>query len=101
MYINLSLAKKHMNIDEDFTDDDEYILHLIQASEDAVQYHIDCPLSYYECCDGELESGLKHSILLLIGHYYNSREAVSFGNGVEVPLSYQYLLNKYIKYNSI
>lgn len=99
MYITLDMAKKHLNIDEYFTDDDEYIVHLILAAEDAISAHIDAPLSVYETVCGELEEGLKHGILLLVAHFYNSREAVSFGQGTEVPLSFQYLINKYIKYD--
>ena len=40
MYIQLDLAKKHLNIEEDFTEDDEYILSLIEVAESAVRVHI-------------------------------------------------------------
>lgn len=36
MYVTLETAKKHLNLDNSFTDDDSYISLLINASEDAV-----------------------------------------------------------------
>ncbi len=36
MYVTLDEAKKHLNIDADFTDDDAYITSLIEVSEDSV-----------------------------------------------------------------
>ena len=40
MYIELDYAKKHLNIEPDFTEDDEYILGLIDAAEQAVRVHV-------------------------------------------------------------
>lgn len=36
MFVTLQIAKKHLNIDDSFKDDDNYILSLIKVSEDAV-----------------------------------------------------------------
>lgn len=36
MYITLSEAKKHLQIDSSFTDDDAYITALIEVAEDSV-----------------------------------------------------------------
>ena len=36
MYVTLKLAKKHLNIDDSFTEDDNYITSLIKVAEDAV-----------------------------------------------------------------
>ena len=44
MYVTLESAKKHLNLDDSFNDDDSYISLLIQAAEDAVSKHIDLPL---------------------------------------------------------
>ena len=41
---DLETAKKHLNLDDSFNDDDSYITLLIQAAEDAVSKHIDKPL---------------------------------------------------------
>lgn len=44
MYITLQEAKKHLQIDADFTDDDNYIITLIQVAEDSVAQHLDIAL---------------------------------------------------------
>jgi hypothetical protein len=41
-----------------------------------------------------LPRGLKHAMLILIGHFYQNREPVSIGVSVnEIPMTYQYLIN--------
>ena len=40
MYVTLDEAKKHLNVDADFTDDDAYITSLIEVSEDSVFWKI-------------------------------------------------------------
>lgn len=92
MYITLGQAKKHLNIDKSFTDDDEYILSLIQAAEDAVEKNTDIALSE-QVKDGKLPSSLEHSILLLVGNLYNNREATTYSTVKEVPFAYKYLVN--------
>lgn len=92
MYITLQQAKKHLNIDDSFTDDDNYILQLIQVAEDAVEKNTDIALS--EMVDGgTLPPSIIHSILLLVGNLYNNREATSYSVPSEVPFAYKYLIN--------
>ena len=45
MYITINQAKKHLQIDESFKEDDEYILMLIKVAEDSVSQHLDIALS--------------------------------------------------------
>lgn len=92
MYVTLQQAKKHLNIDDSFTDDDNYILQLIQVAEDAVEKNTDIALS--EMVEGGiLPPSLTHSILLLVGNLYNNREATSYSVPSEVPFAYKYLIN--------
>lgn len=100
MYNNLTLEmiKKHLNFDEDYFGDDEYLMQLAEAATDAVSAHVNYPLINLIDEDGNLPANLLQAILLLIGHLYNNREAVSFTTGVEIPLAYQYLLAKYVDY---
>lgn len=44
MYITLNQIKKHLNIDENFDDDNVYLTELLEVAEDVVQEHIDCNL---------------------------------------------------------
>ena len=45
MYVTLSKAKKHLQIDEDYKDDDEYLIMLIQVAEDSVESNLNIPLA--------------------------------------------------------
>lgn len=96
MIVTLEEARKHLNLEEFFKEDDTYIIELIKVAEDAMEKRIGKPL--YKCINngGELESSIKHSILLLIGTYYNQREATSPNNISRVPYTFDFLadLNK-------
>lgn len=92
MYVTLNEAKKHLNIDETFTDDDLYIISLIEVAEDGIAKNCDIVLAD-QVEAGVLPASLKHCILLMVGNLYNSRESVSFSNLMEVPYSYKYLVN--------
>ena len=98
MYIDTVILKKHLNIDESFIDDDEYIKALCLAAEQAVENHIARPL--FEIVDerGRLPSSVRHAILLLVGHFYANRESVSFASASVIPLAYEYLLQPYKSY---
>ena len=94
MFLTLDKCKKHLNIDLDFTEDDNYIQHLIEVAETVVERHIGYKLAdKVEENDGQLPKGLEHAMLLMIGTFYISRESVTFGSGSELPLGYNYLLD--------
>lgn len=102
MYLQLYQIKKHLNIDEDFHLDDEYLVDLSVVAQQVIQKHIDNNLDEL-CVDngGELPSPLLHAMLLLIGNFYANRESVAFASSSEIPLSYEYLLSLYKNYNNI
>lgn len=98
MYIDTVILKKHLNIDDTWVEDDEYIKALCLAAENAVENHIARPLSEITDDHGKLPPAVKHAILLLVGHFYANRESVSFATASEIPLAYQYLLQSYKSY---
>lgn len=94
MYILLDTAKQHLNVDKDFHEDDGYILHLIQTAEAAIEKRIDRKLE--DCVDdktGYLPQTIIHSILLLIGSWYSSRETFTYTSVNEMPHSFEFLAN--------
>lgn len=100
MYILLDEAKQHLNIDKDFHADDNYILHLIQVAEDTISLRIDKKLS--ECVDpntGYLPKSIIQSILLLIGQFYQNREATTTTSVNEIPIGFEFLANLNKHYN--
>lgn len=97
MYTTLNEAKKHLNIDDSFTEDDNYILDLITVAEDAVSQHLDIALDDL-VVEGKLPSAIIHSILLLVGNLYANREPTAYTNVVKVPYTLEYLLGLYKHY---
>ena len=98
MYVTLNEAKKHLQIDEDFIEDDGYIIALIKVAEGAVEAHLGKP--FKDCLeDGELPAPIIHSILLMVGNLYASRESVVFTSANKVPYSLDYLLGLYKLYS--
>ena len=100
MYIQLDIAKKHLNIEDDFIEDDEYILNLIDVAESAVRVHINEDFaSIAEKNGGCLPSPILQAALLMIGNLYQNREAVGTKTQ-ELPFNYRYLIDLYRNYNN-
>jgi len=100
-YLNTNIIKKHLNIDDCFHEDDEYIRQLGDVAEQMVDEHINNNLtSIAEDNNGNLPMPLKHAMLLLIGNLYQNREGVAFANATEIPFSYKYLLFPYKDYKN-
>lgn len=107
-WVSLKEAKKHLQVEDDFTDDDEYIQNLICVSEQAVKKHLNLKCNEYainECigCPYEVfclypPSPVKHAVLLMIGNLYANREPIAFNTVAKLPLSYDYLLSLYKQY---
>ena len=99
MYIDLDLAKKHLNLESSFTEDDEYILGLIDVAEKAVAAHANENLDELaEAGGGCLPTPLIQAALLMIGNLYQNREVVG-AKTQRLPFNYQYLIDLYRNYN--
>ena len=95
--VKLELLKKHVRADE-FSDDDEYLAHLLEAAERMVVKSTNRTAEdLLEGEGGNLPSDLEHAVLLLAGHWYNQREAVASVQMTEVPYTLQALIKPYRK----
>jgi hypothetical protein len=100
MYIPLDLAKKHLNLESSYTEDDEYILMLIDAAEQAVRVHVNEDLeSIAEKNGGCIPTPLFQAMLLQLGNLYQNREIVGTKT-TALPFAYQYLIDLYRNYNN-
>lgn len=100
MYLTLQKVKKHLNINEEFIEDDKYLLDITDAAERIVERHLDNKLEVLAGQNGgELPSPILSAMLLMIGNLYENREAVSYSTAVEVPISYDYILSLYKNYS--
>ena len=98
IYITLEQIKAHLNIDPDFTDDDEYLMSLADVAIKAIENHIDHSIEQF-CHDGVLEAPLQHAALLLIATWYMQRESIVLSRSTHVPPHcLDYLLMPYIDY---
>ena len=100
MYITLSQAKAHLNIDYSYLDDDNYINDLIGLAESVVELHINRKLDdIVTLNNGVLPAPLSRAMLLFIGEHYKNREIVSFATKTtSLPFNYEYLLDFYQQY---
>lgn len=98
MYLTVEDAKKHLNIDATFTDDDAYISDLIDVAEDAVRTHIDRPFTELETEPGKLPPAVLHAVRYLVGQLYANREPAAFASAMEIPYTYSYLISLYKRY---
>lgn len=91
----LSLLKAHVRAD-DFSEDDAYLQHLLDAAEQHVADSTNRSLvDLVELGGGELPYSITHAVLLIAGHWYNQREAVAGVAMAEVPYTLQALIKPY------
>lgn len=100
-YISLALAKKQCNIDTDFTDDDEFVLWLIEVALATIQVDLCCPLEAFEDEDGKIPAPICHAALLYVAELYANREVNAYTNVSTVPFGYSYLLDLYRCYADV
>lgn len=99
MTLDLQTVKQHLHINEDFTDEDEYLCNLISVAEAAIENHIQiCLAELAQIYGGDLPAPIIHAALLFIGTLYMNRESVSFAAPHIIPHAYEYLLQPYVKY---
>ena len=95
--VDIALLKQHVRAD-DFGGDDLYLDHLLSAAEEYVTTATARTLDELkELGGGELPPTLVQAVLLIAGHWYNQREAVSSTQMTEVPYTLQALVKPYRK----
>lgn len=95
--VDLALLKKHVRAD-DFSDDDKYLTHLLTAAEQHVCRATNRSTEeLLQMGDGIFPAELQQAVLLIAGHWYNQREAVSGVQMAEVPYTLQALIKPYRK----
>lgn len=97
--IPLELAKKHLNLDDDYTEDDEYILGLVAAAKGAVEKALNASLDRLaEENGGEVPMAIIQAILLMVGNWYQNRE-ITGSKVAALPYNFEYLINLYKHYD--
>lgn len=93
--VDIALLKAHVRAD-DFIDDDQYLQHLLDTAEQYVCTATNRTSEELMALGGgKLPNMLQQAILLIAGHWYNQREAVSGVQMAEVPYTLQALIKPY------
>ena len=99
-FLTLDLIKNQCRIELDFTEDDDYLKHLGEVSELAVENDLNRTLYVTEIPESD-PCGLlvnvrhKQAMLLMIGNLYENRESTISGTKItEVPLAYKHLIEQ-------
>lgn len=96
MLVSLELLKKHVYAD-DLSGDDEILSQYLSAAEAWVVKSTNRDESELTDADGHLYPQLVQAVLLLAGHWYNQREAVSGTAMSEAPYTIQALIKPFRK----
>lgn len=96
-YATLEMAKRHLNIEDVFTDDDHYIEALIDVAEEKVAAELCMDVDGMASINknGSLPSPLIHAILLTIGAYYTNREDITTVQTRPLEYGVKYLTQLY------
>lgn len=94
--VDIALLKQHVRAD-DFSEDDVYLAHLLEAAETYVCSATNRTSDELVQADGKLPATLQQAVLMIAGHWYNQREAVSGVQMAEVPYTLQALIKPYRK----
>ena len=101
-YVTLDLAKKHLNVEESYTEDDSYIEMLIEVAEGKVAKILCVTVEGLASIDGgeSIPVPLMHLILLYLGTSYANRESAIVANLRKAPHSAEEIINLYRNYSS-
>lgn len=98
--IDLQMLKKHLNIEEDFTEDDSYLEILSNAAVNVVEnYLVDNLELIAEDNGGELPSSLSLAIFIMVADWYAYRESVTNLSVNKLPQSLMFILNQFKCYD--
>lgn len=98
-YLRLEEVKNYIH---DWSDDEENTLILLcNAAEEIVAQHIRRPLSdVIKDNDGVMPNTLLLAMTMIVGNWFDNRDAVTSESLKEIPLAYEYLLSPYVAYEN-
>ncbi|WP_415940707.1 head-tail connector protein [Phocaeicola coprocola] len=100
MYITLDEAKKHLNVEKEYTEDDTLIEMYIDVAEAKVAKELCVTVEGLAEIDGgeSIPYPIKQAILLNVGMYYANREELTYTQSKPLEQGSKYLLSLYRDY---
>ncbi|MBR7170373.1 MAG: phage gp6-like head-tail connector protein [Alistipes sp.] len=98
-YTSLELAKQHLNLEAEYTDDDALIQSYINAAEMLVHADVGESEADLVAKYGAIPAPLQVATLLVVGTFYTARETVAFGAIMQKVPTYDILVSKYRNYS--
>ena len=97
-YLTLKEIKKQLNIDLDYTDDDEYLTLLADSAEDMTAQLLDCDLTEIYAENGEMPASIQHAMRILVDYFYSVNRGSS-SESIDIPNAVYTMLKLYRNYN--
>lgn len=94
--ITIEELKRQLFIELDYTDEDSYLLALIEVAVESVATYLNVNISTYTA--ETLPKAIKHGMLLVAANLYENRTPVAFAKAHEIPLGFKFLLDPYKNY---
>lgn len=98
LYVSIEELKAQLNLAEEYSCEDKYLLALLETAQASVETRIQRPLMD-RVEEGTLHPMLKHAIKLLAANLYANREPVAYGQPHPIPYTVEYLLTPHIKFS--
>lgn len=98
-FLTLEEIKKQCNIDQQFTEDDEFLEMIGTAAEDMTEQLLDCNI--YELpteCGQEIPATIRHAMRILVDYFYSVNRGSS-ENTPSIPEVVFTMLKLYRQYN--
>lgn len=90
MICTINELKQNLNIESDYTDEDEFLLYLLEVAEEVVFNYLDKTKEDYTL----IPLSIKHAILVIASQYYENRTSIAFASVSKIPFTLEILLSK-------
>lgn len=90
MICTINELKQNLNIELGYTDEDEFLLYLLEVAEEVIFNYLDKTKEDYNT----IPSSIKYAILIIASQYYENRTAIAFSNVSKIPFTLEILLSK-------
>lgn len=90
MICTINELKQNLNIESNYTDEDEFLLYLLEVAEEVIFNYLDKTKEDYNT----IPSSVKYAILIIASQYYENRTAITHGTANKIPFTLELLLSK-------